>query len=175
MHAWKGQGEGETESQAGSEPSAQSTSWGSIPRTVRPWPEPRPRVRGLTSLSLLLSSWQGAYPPGVLAAGWGGDTRAPVADAGDHREEAAQPRGVHLPCPPSAQTSRAPSSCRRTVPSLTSRRARAPRWLWPRATWWTSWRRARVVSLPALPGPSSPWCPQPWPQASRTAWGFLPT
>lgn len=111
-----------------------------------------------TSLSLLLSSIQGASTPGLSGAGWGWDASA--CSGGLHRAHRGEPgRGahnVHSPCPPSTQTSRAPSSCRRTAPSLTMRRAQAPRWLWPQATWWMSWRRARVVSLPALPGPPSP-------------------
>ena len=42
------QREGKRESQAGSELSVQSLTQGSIPRTVRSWPEPNPRVRRLT-------------------------------------------------------------------------------------------------------------------------------
>lgn len=48
---------------------------------------------------------------------------------------------------PLPQTSRAPSSCRPTAPSPTMRRDRPRRWRWPRATWWTSWRRTKVVSV----------------------------
>lgn len=53
----------------------------------------------------------------------------------------------HLSPPP--QTSRAPSSCRRTEPSPTTRRAPSPRWLSKLGTWWTLWRRARAVSVRA--------------------------
>ena len=41
--------EGERESQAGTEPSAQSPMWGLNPCTMRSWPEPKSGVRRLTA------------------------------------------------------------------------------------------------------------------------------
>ena len=43
-----GVGEGQKESQAGSAPSAQSLMWGLNSQTMRPLPEPKPRVGRLT-------------------------------------------------------------------------------------------------------------------------------
>ena len=110
------------------------------------------------SLSPLLSRTQGVSTPGLSGAGWGQDISSCPSDP--RRASRGEPGGgahcVHSPCPLSAQTSRAPSSCRRTAPSLTTRRARARRWPWPRVTWWTSWRRTRAVSLLTPPGPPSP-------------------
>lgn len=99
-----------------------------------------------TRWSLLLSSWLGASTSST--PGSGGLCRGLLGGGSPSRT-------VHSHRPPSGQTSRAPSSCRHTGPSPTSRRARAPRWLWPWVTWWRSWRRVRAVSLPALPGPCS--------------------
>ena len=47
--AGEGQREGERESQAGSQLSVQSPTRGSNSRTMRPWPEPKPRVGCLTA------------------------------------------------------------------------------------------------------------------------------
>lgn len=115
-------------------------------------------------------------PPPVECLELGGDRpqvpvlAAPTGDPRESQEEAAHAHSIHSPCPPSAQTSPAPSSCRRTGPLPTTRRARAPRWLWPRATWWTSWRRARAVSLLPCLGPR-PRCLGLWPQAPRPPQG----
>lgn len=57
---------------------------------------------------------------------------------------------------PPPQTSRAPSSCRRTEPSPTMRRAPSPRWLSKLETWWTSWRRVRAVSVRPSEGQPCP-------------------
>ena len=57
--AGEGQRERETESQAGSVPSAQSPMGGSSPQTVRSWPEPKPRVGRLTD-------WATQGPPSFL-------------------------------------------------------------------------------------------------------------
>ena len=48
QHEWGRGRERERESQAGSTLPAQSLTWGSIPQTVRSWPEPKSRVRRLT-------------------------------------------------------------------------------------------------------------------------------
>ena len=115
-------------------------------------------------MTLLLSSLQGASTCGMPGAGWGWDTSAssdgPTRDHRESQEEATPPppphtrQSTHSPCAPSAQTLRDPSSCKRTGPLLTTKRAPVPRWLWPWVMWWTSWRRARAVSL--LPCPDLP-------------------
>ena len=62
----KGKERRERESQAGSEPTAQSPTWGSNPQTASSWPEQKSRVRGLTDWAprSVLSKCVGKAPPG---------------------------------------------------------------------------------------------------------------